>query len=392
MGLYQSMAGRVRVKVVSADIPGFLAWVNGAGLVLEELECPDELTVRFTLSRPRLRELLALTRRRGESVTVEGRWGIYWKLASLGRRPVLTVGLAALTALALYLPSRVLVVEVEGNTTIPSNRIMETAARCGIGFGASRRAVRSEQVKNALLEAMPELSWAGVNTYGSRAVITVRQRAEEQTEESGPAVSSIVAARDGYVLSCRTEWGSAQCSPGQAVRAGEVLISGYTDCGLCITATRARGEVIALTQRDIRAVTPANCLKKGVPNREEVTYSLILGKSRINFDNNSGISPPGCGRMVTEYILTLPGDLALPVKLVKEVRTASGPEESAVPEARAESLLSGFAGGYLRQQMIAGDIVQAAETLSEADGLWILTGNYVCTEMIGREQAEQNGE
>lgn len=31
-------------------------------------------------------------------------------------------------------------------------------------------------MKNALLSAIPELQWAGVNTYGCRAVISVRER------------------------------------------------------------------------------------------------------------------------------------------------------------------------------------------------------------------------
>ena len=96
--------------------------------------------------------------------------------------------------------------------------------------------------------------------------------------------------------------------------------------------------------------------------------------------------------MVTEYTLTLPGDLALPVKLVKETRTATVLVESQVPEEDAQVRLSGFAGAYLRQQMIAGTVTEALETLRAENGGWILTGNYACTEMIGREQAEQNGE
>ena len=386
------MMGTLYVEVVSADVPGFLSAANGAGLELRAVEIPDALTVRFELPRIRMKTLTKLTGRRGEKLTILYRRGIWWKVAALCRRPVLTAGILLMVVLTLILPSRVMLVEVEGNMAIPSARILETAETCGIGFWASRREVRSERVKNALLEAMPELSWAGVNTYGSRAVISVRERVAQGEEETPPAVSNIVACRDGFILTCQTERGTALCTPGQTVTGGQILISGYTDCGICITATQASGEVYAATNRQIRALTPANCLKIMAAGREKVTWSLIIGKNRINFYKSSGISPSTCGRMVTEYTLTLPGGFALPVKLLKERVSARTLTESQVAESDAGAVLTDFAREYLSRQMIAGTITAALETVSAQNGCWFLAGDYACTEMIGREQAEQNGE
>ena len=392
MGLFDWLGGMVWAEVVSADVSAFLMAAAGRGLELRDVELPDPLTVRFSIPRSRLKQLRNLAGRRGEKMTVLRRRGASYRMDASIRRPVLVVGLGLVTALALFLPSRVLLVEVEGNTTIPDNQILETAARCGISFGASRRAVRSERVKNALLEAMPELSWAGVNTYGSRAVISVRQRQVQPEEVEAPAVSSIVASRDGFILTCQAQRGTAQCVPGQAVTEGQVLISGYTDCGICITATRAAGEVFAATNRRLQAVTPSKCLKTGDEDRDKVTYSLILGKNRFNLYKSSGISPSTCGRMVTEYILTLPGGFPLPVKLVKQTVTDRRVTEADVDEQTALELLTAFAREYLSRQMIAGKVTGALETLSAEAGRWALAGNYACTEMIGREQAEQNGE
>ena len=386
------MMGTVYVEVVSADITAFLSAANGAGLELRNVEMPDALTVRFELPKTRMKTLLKLTARRGEKMTILVRRGLWWKLAAMQKRPVLVAGITFMILLTMFLPSRVMLVEVEGNAAIPSARILEAAEHCGITFWASRREVRSERVKNALLEAMPELSWAGVNTYGSRAVISVRERALQAEEETPPAVSHIVACRDGFILTCQTERGTALCAPGQTVTEGQILISGYTDCGLCITATRASGEVFAATNRQIRAQTPAKCLKISAPGREKVTWSLIIGKNRINFYKSSGISPSTCGRMVTEYTLTLPGGFALPVKLLKERVSARTLTEEQVAEADAGAVLTDFAREYLSRQMIAGTITAALETVSSQDGCCTLAGNYACTEMIGRERAEQNGE
>ena len=392
MNILKGITGVIRAEAVSADITGLLVAINGAAIELRNLEMPDGLTARFDVSRRDWKELRRLVKRRGENLRILHHRGLWWRIRGLKDRPVLMAGLGILTAVALFLPTRVLIVEVEGNTTIPSNQILETASNCGIGFGASRRAVRSEKVKNALLEAMPELGWAGVNTYGSRAVISVRQRAPQPQDEVDTGVSSIVAQRDGFILSCQTERGSPRCVPGQAVKAGDVLISGYTDCGLCITATRASGEVMALTKRVLQAVTPAECLKKTGLTREKITYSLIIGKNRFNFYKSSGISQGSCGRMVTEYNLNLPGGFPLPVKLLRHTHIFAATEPAALDETLVAELLTEFAQGYLAQQMIAGTVAEAMETIWVDEDRWILTGNYACTEMIGREQAEQNGE
>ena len=392
MKLVEWLMGTIRVEIVSADVTGMLYVINGAGILLRNIEMPDMLTVQFDMNRKDWNPLAKLIRRRGEQMRILRRSGLWWKAAGLKRRPTLTMGLGLLTALVMFLPSRILLVEVEGNATIPANQILETAADCGIAFGASRRSVRSERVKNALLEAMPGLSWAGVNTYGSRAVITVREREMQPQEGIAPEISSIVATRDGFILSCQTERGSQKCIPGQTVRAGDVLISGYTDCGLCVTATRASGEVMAVTTRSLTVVTPAECMKKTGQTIKKVTYSLIVGKNRFNFYKSSGISQGSCGRMVTEYNLNLPGGFPLPVKLLRHSHIFAATEPAALDETLVAELLTEFAQGYLAQQMIAGTVAEAMETIWVDEDRWILTGNYACTEMIGREQAEQNGE
>ena len=89
---------------------------------------------------------------------------------------VLIIGLMLLLFFSVWLPSRVLFIEIQGNDTLSAQSILEEAKDCGIIMGASRRFVRSQQVKNTLLDKLPQLQWAGVETIGCVAVITVRER------------------------------------------------------------------------------------------------------------------------------------------------------------------------------------------------------------------------
>ncbi len=390
MGLFRSLSGLVEVELVSADLPGALAAINGEDIPLFAVRQPDDLTASFRLQRRHYRRLRSLTAGRGESLRVLHKRGLYWAGKSLLYRPVLLVGLLFLFCMLLYLPSRVFFIQVDGNASVPTNLILEAAEECGICFGASRRDVRSERVKNALLEAVPELQWAGVNTAGCVATISVRERSITETAEVENTVSSIAAAIDGIITSCTAIRGNLLCRPGQAVKAGEILISGYTDCGLTIRATRAEGEVFAQTIRKIRAVTPSEYGQRGEITAVKRKITLLIGKNRINLWKDSGISGATCGRMYAEYYVTLPGGFRLPVALAVEEYTLCQVEASIWEE--VQSHLQKFAPGYVQSQMVAGSILSRDEALSESDGIYRLEGEYVCTEMIGRVQREQIGE
>lgn len=390
MGAIRSMRGTIRVSLTSADLAGALSAVNMAGIRVFAATQEDDLTLALTVYRRDYPALKKITQRRGERLKLLRRQGVYWTAKGMLRRPLLLAGLLFLLALVLFLPSRVLFVRVEGNTTIPTRLILEQADACGIGFGASRRAVRSEKMKNALLEAVPELQWAGVNTSGCVAIITVRERtaAGEEQEISG-GVSSIVASRDGIIRTCTVVKGNSLCKVGQAVLGGQVLVSGYTDCGISIRATRAEAEIYAETQWELAALTPGNCLQRGAVQRQVKKYSILIGKNRINLYNDSSILDGSCVKMYSENFLTLPGGFSLPVAIVEEVWIYYDSAQIPVSQTRAESLLADFVDRYLPSQMIAGQILTRQETVSQGDGVYTLSGQYACLEMIGREQSEE---
>ena len=392
MGIWKGLAGMVQVELTSADLGSTLAAVNHAQIRIFNANPQGDLTIRFWVLRSDHRRLLGVAQKRGERLEVVGRKGIYWNVKSLLRRPVLVIGMVLLLLMVLFIPSRIYFVQVEGNVTVPAKLIIAAAEESGIRFGASRRAVRSEKMKNELLSALPQLQWAGVNTYGCVAVISVRERSIPEDTETKEGVCSIVAARDGIILSCTATRGNMLCSAGQAVQSGEVLISGYTDCGLSITATRAEGEIMAQTRRDLTVVTPSERQIRGEIQSQTTKYSLIVGKKRINFYKGSGIWDASCGKMYTEYHLTLPGGFQLPVTLVKEVQTTYELSTAEKEESSATEQLERFAESYLRQIMVAGSITNSDDLIAKENGIYSLAGEYACIEMIGRVQREKIGE
>ena len=388
MNLWRSIGGVIEVELTAAEPEKTLTAITASGIEVRDADRRKELVITFSVQRRDYHRLAELCEKRGLTLKVLGQRGVYYPLTRLLQRKTLLIGMCILLFTGLYLPTRVLFVKIEGNDRIPTNKIISAAEESGVRFGTSRSYVRSEKVKNALLDKIPQLQWAGVNTNGCTAVISVRERSDSPATQTKGNVSSIVADRDGYILSCVVTQGSAKIQPGQSVLKGQILISGYTECGICIQATQARGEVIAQTSRELTVAAPTKCEKRSSLTKKYQRISLLLGKKRIFFWKGSGISDAGCGRMYKQYNLTLPGGFRLPIALCVDTYQSYDLAEA---EAGINSLPS-FARNYLTSQMVSGQILSSTEEIQRSGGKLLYKGRYVCTESIGKVKQEQIGE
>ena len=386
------LRGTVHIRITGGDPAGTLERINRQGILLREIRWLDALTVSFLCGRKNRKIIGDICRRQGDDIRILEETGVIPMVKKTWARPVFAMGILLLFVLTLYLPTRVLFIQVEGNIDVPELRILEAAENCGIGFGASRKMVRSEQMKNQLLEAIPELKWAGINTSGCTAVISVREQPAEISHPVSTGVSSIVAVRDGRITSCTVTRGNGLCVPGQIVRQGQLLISGYTDCGICIRVTEAEGEVFAETRRKMRVITPVQRLYRLESGGEQKYYSLILGKKRINLWKGSGISPVSCGRMYEEYYITLPGGFRLPMCLRVETLINRELEIRDTPPEALEANMKAYSRNAVLADSIAGSILRQIQDLTQENGCYILDSSFFCSEMIGRVITEEIGE
>lgn len=386
------IGGTVTVELTSAEPEKSLAALNRAGIEILCLQQEGELTRRFQLQRQDLHKAAGIAAHRGDSLRVVGRAGLYWAFRALLGRPILTGALLFFLTLTIFLPTRILFIRVEGNERLPVHKILAAAEECGVRFGASRRGIRSEAVKNSLLEALPELQWAGVNTAGCVATISVRERPQGDDAVESGGVASLVANRDGYILSVTVTKGTGTVAPGQVVKAGQTLISGYTDCGLLIRATRAEGEVVAQTERDLTVIFPGERLSRRGQKRVHHSVSLIFQKNRINLWKCSGIQQGSCDRITYRFPITLPGGFELPIALCVEEFTEYEVEPSISQGQDVEEALRQFARDYLAEQMDAGQILGAKEHFTWQEDTCRLEGHYLCRERIGEVHIEMIGE
>lgn len=379
--------GVIQVEVTSADPAAALsAWAK-AGIRFWDPKLTGPLTLRVFLFRRDQGKLEKISGRRGDSLEIVFHSGLTRDIGRFLRRPGLVVGLVLLLIMMTVLPKRVWFLRFEGNETIPEAKLIAAAEESGLHFFAKVPDLKSEEIKNQMVNLVPELAWVGVQFEGGIATVSVREREVTPQIRNRTTAANVVAARSGVITSMNVLGGQAVCGVGQAVLEGELLVSGYVDCQTHTQVTQADAEIYAMTQREVSAVLPRLWAGKGEKGDTSLTVSLILGRNRINLCGNSGILPSTYDKITKVKNLTLPGGYVLPVGLCVE-RGTLWESEAALPPAPEESLTA-FGESYIRSQMLAGKILDARTDFWEDGDLFCLDGVYTCNEMIARQRAAE---
>ena len=386
-----ALCGSVRLEVCGAHPERVLNACADAGVACTASEPVDAYTLRFTVRERCADTAAALARRCQCTVTRRG-------LPRLLRRAARYRGLcAALLLLMLAVSVSSLFVwriDVTGNEALTTGQILRCLDACGVRPGTYWPGLSNDLVRNDMILRLPQLRWLTVNVRGSCAEVIVREKdpLPDITPDDTPV--SIYAAATGVILHMDVYAGEARVAPGAAVEPGDVLVSGAVyDLGGGVRPVCARAEIRARTRQELTGQIALTESEKQSARGGRTRWALRVGKKRINFYQNSGISNAECDKITCEYPFAIRGVFALPFSLVRErvqpYRTASVPVSADAARAALEQALL----QQLRETIGADGTILAYETAAEVTGgVLTVTLTAECEQEIGRAQATPDAE
>lgn len=380
--------GTLQIQVTTADKSRLLSLIAEKGIILRDIQNKDDFSMVFTVKKSDFDVLKQMFLRRGVDYRFVNKNAMVSMTAKIAKRFVLLSGILLLLILTVIIPTRIYFIVVEDTVSIPKSVILDICEQNGLRFGADRSKFRSENIKNIMLQQLPELNWVGITTNGCVATVKVVEALQAKVNQDENTVSSIVAVTDGVVDEITVLQGVALCRPGQAVQKGQVLISGYEDLGIVLKATRAKGEVYGHTVRTLDLLTPSQCLMKTPKEEIRVSYSLQIGKNIIKLSKCSGISPTGCDKLYDVRSWVLPGGFTMPFRLIRETTHDYSCESASISEDAFEWLYD-YADSYILRQMIAGSVLDQSTEIQKQEAVCILNCRYTCREQLGVQRTEE---
>lgn len=383
--LVHRLQGQLRIRVECPFPERVLNLCAARNLSFWDLEWESATVFTCRITRQDWRQLRQAAEGVDCTLAVVRREGAPFFLARFRRRPALLVGMIA-CGLALFLGSFFIWdFRVEGNETVPTERILRAMEAYGAGLGSFGLAIDGEDLRNHVLLEVPELSWIAVNVSGCRANVQVRERTPKPELVADAVPANIVARRSGLVLEMRALDGMAAVLPGMSVTEGQLLISGIEDTDTFGARLMAGlGTVTARTWYELETVVPLENVEKQYTGREKTGYSLRVGTRRIKFFTNSSIETGKYDKITNTYSIS-PFGIALPLTVVRESWRFYQEQPLTLSRQQAEKLGEAALTAYL-EALVApyGEICSTlCDAKQEGEVLRVIL-RAECREEIGR--------
>lgn len=378
------LQGYVQAELRGASPEWALERLSNARVAFLRVQRIDDFTIALLILRKDVLKAEAAARKAMCELAVVREMGFGKTFGGLWRRRLFALGLLLCAAGAFVIPKFVFFYDVVGNETVPDAEILRALHSLGVGFGTYGPDIQPQALKNKMLLLVPELQWFTVQQSGMCAHVVVRERSEKLAVEERRAPMNVVAAKDGVLTSVSSLEGNCLCAPGQAVTEGQVLISAYTDLEFTTRVSAALGEIYAETLTHKQVVCPDTALFKQPNGKTARRISLLVGEKRWNIFANGGNLEGKCDKITKTHMLTLPGGFEIPVGL--EITEFSGYDlvKKPLPEETAQAILLKQLERGVRQDMIAGEILDEALDLTRQNDRYELHASVRCEEMIAR--------
>lgn len=382
-----ALAGWTACRVSGAMPAAFLNQCAGKGISPLSVQAEGDFALLVRLHNRDVKKAVRLARKTQCSLEVcyTGGAPSFWR--TLRRRGLAFVGLLGIFCLLAWSKLYIWDITVTGNETVSTGRILDALRECGVAPGSFWPGFTSDNLRSQLLIELPELSWATVNIYGSRAEVIVRERIPKPTIWRDSDNVDIIAGKTGYITRVLALNGTALVRSGSAVMAGETLIAGWADSAYGgRRVVHAVGDVRAETYYELTAQIPLTVKEKIYTGEKASRYALIVGKNRYNFYRNSSISDGVCDRITEEWNFHVGEFFSLPISLVRTQSLTYTLAEQTRDQNMASRLLESALTQRLRQTIgDEGEMISQFFTASVGQGRITVCLRAKCVEQIGVE-------
>lgn len=374
--------GWVRVETEGGYPERLLNAINAAAIPIWGMSRKGE-GMNFSCRAGDYRRLRPMARRACLRMRLRRKHGLpFWRHRYRHRKGLL-VGLALYILVLAWLSPRIWVIEVVGNSTIPTETILAVAREHGVIVGERMDAVDVKGLQIGGTTDMPHLAFITVNPSYCVARIEVTERDMPPATADPTQPTDVVALRDGRILRMEVYGGQILVKAGEAVSAGTRLITGRRQTEIGERFYRSYGEVWAQTRRQITVSVPLS-YEDTQPTGEVVCQPTVTFLCwQIPLYSNIPLQQQ-TRQYQASHFLTV-GDTVLPLGVTNTYQIVTETMVKTRTEAEAQTL----AEAQLAEKEAALFLPDSYELLSQEggveDGAYVIRATYQCVENIAVE-------
>ena len=273
-------------------------------------------------------------------------------------------------------------VRVTGNEKMTTSEVIAELNECGFGVGSSLRRFHAGELENRVLLQSDDLAWLSIHIDGTVAMVQVLERVE-RPEDTPAKPANLIASCDGQIESVELLRGDCVVKVGQAVRAGELLVSGvYDSQTVGVRFTRAAGRILARIEHHYQVEIPLETTQKVYSEEKKSGIWLNFFQKTVKIFKSTGNEVGTCDIIKREKRFAGLGLQNIPVWMT--VETCRFYEEIPVRRTEEQALLLAYEALASELESLSADtqLLRKEITTTLTDNSVILQCTVLCIENI----------
>lgn len=319
----------------------------------------------------------------GGRVKIFKRRGFPFLLSPLNNRWGFFVGILYFVFFVSFMGGFVWNITVSGNDRVTEVKIVDYLAKNGFKIGTRWDRVDKEQLEIAIMADFEDVAWISINKIGSTASIEINETVNKPELVDNKKATNVKAAKDGVIVRLEVLGGWAAVQEGEAVTAGDLLISGVRESEVDKKNhyTHAYGSVFAEVNDEISIYVNRNQDERISTYSRDYNSLFIFGfEIPLYFQKDAGNT---IEEIEKKYLAV--NEYRLPVGIIKNHCDYFETQTVSISDAELEALAKSELEKKKKDELGECEILSEDIKMDMKEDGCTITGKYKYIQDIGRE-------
>lgn len=378
--------GYLNVTVEGYYIERFINTCISKGIFFWRMKRAKSTIMYMNIGAEEFKQAIKIAKKHGCKIQINKKHGLPFILKKYKKRKIFFL-LLLLVLVSIYILSRFIWnIEIDGNTTIDRNEIIQALNDGGLNVGTLKSKVNTEEIINQIRYKRDDIAWIGIELTGTNAIVKIVESEVKPEIVNDSDYCNIVASKDGIIEKATAQNGTIMVTNGQEVKKGDIIIAGYMEGKYTDRYyVNAQGEVKAKVTYTQNEKIYKKETKKEKTGNSENKYAIKINNFKINFYKTLS-KYENYDTMYTSKKIKLFSDFYLPIEIIKYTNYEVTNTEITYNEEQAKEEGTKRAEEKLNSLITNVDSAEKQVSVTDMGSFYDVKVTYVVTENIGTKE------
>lgn len=281
--LIEYVTGYVDIVIEGYYIEKFINICNSRQINLWNIKKENSIKMLASIKVSDFKELRQIRKKTKCKVKMQNKKGLSFIIKKYKKRKVFLLFLMLIILSIIVLSNFIWNIEIEGDTNIPKEEIIELVKNEGLEIGAFKGKIDTKKIINKIRLERDDVSWVGINIEGTNAVIKLVKADAKPEIINEEEYCNIIADKDATILKVSAQNGTPLVKEGDVVTNGDIIVAGWMEGKYTGKQyVHAQGEVQAKVKYTTTERVYLKETKKVETGVSENRYSVKINNFKIN--------------------------------------------------------------------------------------------------------------